>query len=233
MKVELVSKTVGLNSYAELDNEQLVAAIARHGTIKDDNGKLIKYLMDNAHWSPLQFIQFNFKIQTSRRISAQIFRHQNNHQEWSQRYSKSNEIEPMEMRMEHKTNRQSSTETCGIISKANDMYNVSSTGSAASEKTKEVLVKTAMALEELDACYEELLDVGIAKECAANILPMASTTHIHLGGNLRSLLCFLNVRCDGHAQKEIQDIATAMGELMAEQLPNLMSTLDWRNGMFM
>jgi thymidylate synthase ThyX len=86
MKVELISKTVGLNSYAELDNNQIIAAIARHGTIKKDGGKLVKYLMDNAHWSPLQHISFGFKIETRRSISAQIFRHRSlNGQEWSLR----------------------------------------------------------------------------------------------------------------------------------------------------
>ena len=58
MKVELISKTTGLNSYSELSDEEMIAAIARHGTIKEDNGKLVKYLMDHAHWSPLQHISW-------------------------------------------------------------------------------------------------------------------------------------------------------------------------------
>ena len=73
--VTLISKTIGVDDYADLDNEAIVAAIARHGTIKNDNGKLVKYLMDHKHWSPLQHISFGFKIETRRSISAQIFRH--------------------------------------------------------------------------------------------------------------------------------------------------------------
>ena len=87
-KVELISKTIGLNSYEKLDNNEIIAAIARHGTVKENGGKLVKYLMDNKHWSPLQHISFGFKIETRRSISAQIFRHRSlNGQEWSLRYA--------------------------------------------------------------------------------------------------------------------------------------------------
>ena len=137
----------------------------------------------------------------------------------------------MEFRLEHPTNRQSSTEAVAIISKTNGMYNISN--KTDKDIIKDAMERTAMALEEIDNCYEDLLSIGVAKECAANILPMASTTHIHVSGNLRSLLSFLNVRCDHHAQKEIQDIALAMGMLIEEEMPNVMGKLDWRNGMFL
>ena len=61
MKVELISKTVGLGRYSELNNEEVVAAVARHGAIKEDNGKLVRFLMNHKHWSPLQHISFGFR----------------------------------------------------------------------------------------------------------------------------------------------------------------------------
>src|SRR5690606_40719721 len=98
------------NSYKELNNEEIIAAIARHGNIKEDNGRLVKYLMDHKHWSPLQHISFGFKIETRRSISAQIFRHRSlNGQEWSLRYSEPLGFEDIDLRREHPTNRQSST----------------------------------------------------------------------------------------------------------------------------
>ena len=110
-KVELISKTIGLNSYEKLDNNEIIAAIARHGTIKENSGKLVKYLMCNKHWSPLQHISFGFKIETRRSISAQIFRHRSlNGQEWSLRYAEPLGFEEIELRREHPTNRQSSSE---------------------------------------------------------------------------------------------------------------------------
>ena len=217
MKVELISKTTGLNSYSELSDEEMIAAIARHGTIKEDNGKLVKYLMDHAHWSPLQHISFGFKIETRRSISAQIFRHRSlNGQEWSLRYAEPLGFEEIDIRKEHPTNRQSST----------DSFDPVIQGENASE-----LIRFTM--DRISDLYNELLRAGVAKECARDILPLCTKTTIHITGTFRDLLGFLNVRCDDHAQKEVRDIATLMGEAMEEELPNVMGRIDWRNGMFM
>src|SRR5690625_859029 len=93
MKVELVTKTQGVGKYKELSSEEIISAIARHGTIKEDNGRLVKYLMDHKHWSPLEFLNFTFEIETSRAIGRQMLRHRSMSgiQEWSQRYSERSE----------------------------------------------------------------------------------------------------------------------------------------------
>ena len=222
MKLELISKTVGLGSYEDLDSEQIVAAIARHGTIKDDNGKLVQYLMNHKHYSPLQHISFGFKITTSRAISAQAFRHKSlEFQEFSQRYSEVVSIEDIELRKEHKTNRQSSSDVFNPVMADKQGYLTD-----AKTEINELLDNT-------QGLYRKLINAGVAKECARMILPMASTTEIHITGNLRNLLGFLNVRCDHHSQKEIQDIAFAMGEALEKELPNVFSKIDWRNGMFL
>jgi len=111
MKVELVSKTQGVNKYSKLNSEELISAIARHGIIKEDNGKLVKYLMDNMHLSPLDMINFTFEIQTSRAIGRQILRHSSiKFQEHSQRYSNKVEFEPIELRnSDNKSNHISET----------------------------------------------------------------------------------------------------------------------------
>src|SRR5688572_12163106 len=111
MYVQLVTKTIGVGKYENLTSEEIISAIARHGIIKEDNGKLVKYLMDNSHWSPLDMINFTFEVQTSRAIGRQILRHSSvKFQEHSQRYSSKVEFEPIELRREDKKNRQSSTE---------------------------------------------------------------------------------------------------------------------------
>ena len=218
MQVELISKTVGVNSYSNLDNNQIIAAIARHGTIKEDKGKLVKYLMDNKHWSPLQHISFGFKIETRRSISAQIFRHRSlNGQEWSLRYAEPLGFEEIELRMEHPTNRQSSTEIF------NPEYQ---DGSKASELIN-------IFLDDCEMLYNQLISSGVARECARDILPLCTKTTIHITATLRDLLGFLNVRCDKHAQKEVSDIATRIGEELEKELPEVFNSLDWRNGMFL
>ena len=222
-KVELISKTVGLNSYKELDNNEIIAAIARHGTVKENGGKLVKYLMDNKHWSPLQHISFGFKIETRRSISAQIFRHRSlNGQEWSLRYAEPLGFEEIELRREHPTNRQSSSE---VFDPAISFEGVSGS-CCASVEIKDLL-------DDIEILYNKLIEAGVAKECARDILLLCTKTTIHIIGTLRDLLGFLNVRCDEHAQKEVRDIATRIGEELEKELPEVMSTIDWRNGLFM
>ena len=230
MTVELISKTTGLNSYGELDNNQIIAAIARHGTIKEDGGKLVKYLMDNAHWSPLQHISFGFKIETRRSISAQIFRHRSlNGQEWSLRYAEPLGFEEIELRKEHPTNRQSSTEVF------NPTWEEVIFGGRydGEEFTQDAQTAIKKHLRDVEYLYQRLISSGVARECARDILPLCTKTTIHITGTLRDLLGFLNVRCDHHAQKECQEIARLVGEELEKHLPNVFSTVDWRNGMFM
>jgi len=222
-KVEIISKTIGLNSYKKLDNNEVIAAIARHGTVKENGGKLVKYLMCNKHWSPLQHISFGFKIETRRSISAQIFRHRSlNGQEWSLRYAEPLGFEHIELRREHPTNRQSSSEVFNP-----EMYHYIN----GETSTANVIINdTLMMIEDV---YKRLIEVGVAKECARDILPLCTKTTIHITGTLRDLLGFLNVRCDEHAQKEVRDIATRIGEELEKELPEIMSTIDWRNGLFL
>ena len=223
-KVELISKTIGLNSYEKLDNNEIIAAIARHGTIKENSGKLVKYLMCNKHWSPLQHISFGFKIETRRSISAQIFRHRSlNGQEWSLRYAEPLGFEEIELRREHPTNRQSSSE---VFDPVLDIVDYNFGEIKASDRIQKLMY-------DVENLYKELIESGVAKECARDILPLCTKTTIHITGTLRDLLGFLNVRCDEHAQKEVRDIATRIGEELEKELPEIMSTIDWRNGLFM
>lgn len=233
MNVELISKTLAVGSYKELNQEELVSAIARHSEIKVDNGRLIKYLIKNKHWSPLQFVSFGFKIETSRAISAQIFRHRSlNAQEFSQRYSISDQLETIDFRLEHKKNRQSSTDSIGWIlqSFGNILGEFSED---ITEEQEEALLNSIDALDQTFHAYKGLIDSGIAKESARMILPMSSRTLIHISGTLRDLLSFLNVRLDHHAQKEVQEIAMRIGEELEKELPLVFEQLNWKEGLFL
>ncbi len=222
MKVELVTKTTGIGKYSELNSEEIISAIARHGVIKEDNGKIVKYLMDQAHWSPLDMINFTFEIETSRDIGRQILRHQSlKFQEHSTRYSDRVMFEPIELRKEHPTNRQSSTEVFNpdLITSTFDIID-------ADLAIEEHLI-------EVERLYCKLVSVGVAKECARKLLPGCLTTTMSANGTLRSWLAFLNVRLDHHAEKEIQLIALTIGDILSKELPNVFNNIDWTNGMFM
>lgn len=228
MKIELVTKSIGQGRYQGLSAGQIIEAVARHGDIKD-YGKLIKYLVKNAHWSPLEHMHYTFRVETSRAISAQIFRHKSLHfQEQSQRYDIIDEVEPIELRKQGVTNRQSSEEVFNPMLENYGFDDIELT-------SYDVLASHAVNahLLAVDELYNFLIKTGVARECARMILPMGTKTVIHITGNVRDLLAFLNVRCDEHAQKEVRDIATGIGEILQFEMPEVLGSLDWRNGMFM
>lgn len=225
MKVQLISKTTGLGKYKNLNSEEIISAIARHGVIKEDNGKLVKYLMSNAHWSPLDMINFTFEIETSRAIGRQILRHASiKFQEHSQRYSDKVVFEPIEIRKEDKVNRQSSTEVFNPIIEWVEYDGIY-------KENASTLVDNI--LDDIENIYYKLINIGVAKECARMILPECTQSTLSANGTLRSWLSFLNVRLDHHAQKECQEIAQLIGLELEKELPNVFSQLDWKNGMFM
>ena len=224
MEVKLVAKTKGLGEYEGLKDNRIIAAVARHGTLKDDVNGLIRYLVKNKHWSPLEHIYYTFKVETRRSISAQIMRHRSmTFQEWSLRYSEPLGFEEIDIRKEHPTNRQSSTDSFNPILK--DFY-FHGKDAHASDAIN-------LMLENTEHLYQELIKAGVAKECARDILPLCTKTTIHITGNLRSMLAFINIRNDHHAQKEVRDISTAMGEELEKQVPEIFSKINWREGMFM
>jgi thymidylate synthase (FAD) len=222
MTLQLIAQTQGVYRYADLNSEELIAAIQRNGKVKEDNGKLVKYFMDSKHWSPLDMINFVFQIETNRAIGRELLRHRSMcFQETSQRYEKRVDFEPFLLRKQAEHNRQSSTEVFDPVI---------SLGWEAEMKASEAIEKHLAATQKL---YLALLNAGVARECARFILPEATTTTIHANGTLRSWLAFLNVRLDKAAQKEIQDIARAIGGQLESQLPNVFAQIDWRNGLFM
>lgn len=225
MNVQLITKTIGVGKYEELTSEEIVSAIARHGIIKEDNGKLVKYLMDNKHWSPLDMINFSFEVETSRAIARQWLRHSSlKPQEHSQRYSDKVIFENIELRKEDKINRQSSTEVFNPIVEGN--YDT-----IQEDIQADILIGDL--LKQIEEAYQGLIEAGVAKECARMILPECTQTTLTFNGSLRSWLSFLNVRCDHHAQKEIQELATLVGEILEQEMPKVFSSINWKKGMFM
>lgn len=169
--------------------------------------KLLKHLIDSRHWSPFEMVAFNFEVETSRAISQQIIRHRSfSFQEYSQRYSEVEGIQPIELRYQAEKNRQSSTDVCdGYV--LNEMVN-----------------RTIIELQEV---YQELISAGIARECARMILPLATTTTIVMHGTLRSWIHFLDQRCNDHAQKEIRLIALEIRRQLSELCPWTATALNW------
>lgn len=197
------------------DAEKLISYIARVSNPKNQDNpnyeKLIKYLIANRHWSPLEMVSACFEIKTSRAISAQIIRHRSfSFQEFSQRYANVIEVEPIAIRRQAKSNRQSSEEVFDPITengvKASEMINC--------------------VIEDAQWTYNRLIELGVAKECARMIMPMASSTTLYMTGTLRSWIHYLGLRNDEHTQKEHRDLAIEIETELRNHFPIVFKALD-------
>jgi thymidylate synthase (FAD) len=174
-----------------------------------DGTKLINYLIENKHWSPLEMASACFEIETTRDIARQILRHRSfSFQEFSQRYADVSAIQDeyiyREARLQDAKNRQNSIENTDEELQSWFDYQVHSIQYAARQ------------------IYEEALKRGIAKEQARCVLPEGLTmSRLYMTGNIRSWKHFVDLRSGNGTQKEHQSIAQAIGEQLKEQLPNL------------
>jgi thymidylate synthase (FAD) len=186
--------------------------------------------MDNKHVSPLDMINYVFEVETSLSIGRQLLRHASiKPQEHSLRYSKVIGFEPIELRVEDKKNRQSSSDLFEDNIEA-IKYTEDWTSEEYSGYARDLISSHLKSTQNL---YNALLEAGVAKECARFILPNCTTTIMSFNGSLRSWLSLLNVRMDHHAQKECRIIAELIGEELERNLPNVFSNITWRTGMFL
>ena len=188
------------------DSEKLIAYCARVSSPNQDNPNikgLLKYCIREGHWSIFEMCNMCIEINTTRAISAQILRHRSfSFQEFSQRYAKvEKKPDYFDLRRQDTKNRQNSID---------DLC----------EETKKRLNNNVrMTLIEIDRCYQNLLNEGVAKECARMILPMNSPTKLYMNGNIRSWIHYLKVRCDPSTQKEHMDISNEIKDIFKKELP--------------
>ncbi len=209
MNVQLVSVTP--------DAEKTMAYIARvSNPSNQDNEKyagLLKYCIKHNHWSVFEQSSMTLEIETTRAIAAQILRHRSfTFQEFSQRYAASTalgNIELPELRRQDLKNRQNSTDDLDpeVIEKLN--------------KQMITLFSSAKSL------YEQMLEQGVAKECARMVLPLCTPTRIYMTGSCRSWAHYINLRSAHGTQKEHMEIAEACRKIFVEQFPAVSEALEW------
>lgn len=217
MNVELLS----LTAHSLMTAEDLIVYTARVSNPDNQNNaasapKLLKYLIDNKHWSPFEMVDMTVEIKTSRAIAQQILRHRSfSFQEFSQRYAVATEMEPVQLRKQAEKNRQSSSEDFDPVIM----------------DTPEGPVKAShfinVYLQDGEAIYKKLLDIGVAKECARMVLPLTTQTTLYMKGSARSWIHYLMIRDDSHAQLEHQQVAQAIKEIFCTNFPNISKALDW------
>ena len=213
-----------------------IVEIARASSSRTDKTEkpegLINYLINNKHWSPFQHSYLTFEITTSKAIGIQLLRHLSfTFQEFSQRYAKVENIEPIEFRLQAEKNRQSSTDSIGFVKMSGEGFGngffVDIGKSYDNSELQEWLIKVANLLENTLTLYQKGLELGVAKECARMVLPMATSTVIYMTGSVRSWIHFLAIRDDGHAQKEAQLIAKEIKNIFKQELPIISKVLNY------
>ena len=209
MTVELVSITPNA--------EKTMAYIARvSNPSNQDNEKfagLLKYCIKHNHWSVFEQSSMTLSIETTRAIAAQILRHRSfTFQEFSQRYAASTAlgtIELPELRKQDIKNRQNSTDD--LDPKLVESLN----------KQMDTLFGSSLAL------YNQMLEQGVAKECARMVLPLCTPTRIYMTGSCRSWAHYINLRSAHGTQKEHMEIAEACRKVFIEQFPSVSEALEW------
>jgi thymidylate synthase (FAD) len=201
------------------DAEQLMAYIARvSNPSNQENEKyagLLRYCIKHNHWSVFEQSTMTLEVNTTRAIAAQILRHRSfTFQEFSQRYADSSllrdSIPLPELRRQDDKNRQNSIDDM-------DEFEVQ-----VLQKQMTTLFDSAMSL------YQQMLERGVAKECARNVLPLCTPTRIYMTGSCRSWIHYINLRTANGTQKEHMQVAEEVKKIFIEQYPSVSEALEWQ-----
>ena len=199
--------------HATAGAEDLIAYMARVSNPDNQDNpsyeKLIRYLINQNHWSPFEMVSMCVEISTTRSIAAQILRHRSfSFQEFSQRYAQvSNKPAMPEWRGQDHKNRQNSLDNLAPATK------------------NEFNDRTQFLFDHAYGLYNDMLKAGIAKECAREVLPLATPSKLYMHGTLRSWLHYCDLRCANGTQKEHKQIADAVKGLILEQFPTVYAAM--------
>jgi thymidylate synthase (FAD) len=175
----------------------------------DNNEKLIRYLIKNDHWSPLEMVSICLEIETTRDIARQILRHRSfSFQEFSQRYAVADlGFQTREARLQDTKNRQNSLE---LNNEEENHLNLKYEW-----EKKQRIVK-----QQVEEIYNWALLNGIAKEQARSVLPEGMTvSRMYVNGTLRSWVHYIQLRSGNGTQKEHREVALACAQTISLIFP--------------
>lgn len=209
------------SAYTECNTaNELVAWAARVSNPSNQNNtatapKLVRYLIQNQHWSPLEMVHVSMEIKTTRDIARQILRHRSfSFQEYSQRYADPTQdlgFVVREARLQDAKNRQNSVELTPDENRLAEEWNVMQTQATNAAKM----------------AYQWAIERGIAKEQARAVLPEGNTeSTIIMAGSLRSWVHYCQLRMDKATQKEHRIVAEQCWEIIGQHFPDVIKALD-------
>ena len=195
------------------DAEKLIAFMARVSNPDNQDNpeseRLIRYLIKHKHWSPFEMVNMCVQIETTRSVAAQILRHRSfSFQEFSQRYAQVAEPALIpKLRRQDTKNRQNSVDDLDPVTV--DDFNIK--------------IESLYALSE--SLYKELLQAGVAKECARDVLPLSTPTKLYMNGTLRSWLHYCDLRCANGTQYEHKLIADQVKGIIEQEFPTIYAAM--------
>ena len=210
MTVKLVSATP--------DAEKHMAYVARvsnpNNQDSDKFAGLLKYCIKHGHWSVFEQAFMTVEINTTRGLAAQILRHRSfTYQELSQRYADSSllgdSIPLPQLRRQDDKNRQNSIDDIDPLMQ------------------QDFEIKMQRHFVDGMKLYKEMLEAGIAKECARFVLPLATPTRLYMTGSVRSWVHYIDLRSAHGTQKEHMDVAEETRSIFIEQFPTVAQALEW------
>ena len=167
----------------------------------DKDAKLLKYLADHNHWSPFSHVFISFRIKAPIFVARQLVKHQVglSWNEVSRRYVDSDPefFMPLYWRKKAENVKQGSSDE--VLQK--DSEDVS------------LLCKASLRL------YNEMLQKGCCAEQARMVLPQNMMTEWIWSGSLYAFARVCNLRLDSHTQRETQEVAKMISDIVAEKFP--------------
>ena len=214
--VKLIAATRGANGESPQEVISYVARVSNPHNQENFHtaGGLLRYCIKHEHWSIFETASMTLEINTNRGIAAQVLRHRSfTYQEFSQRYADTKLLDATipipELRKQDQKNRQNSTLDLppGII--------------------RDYTAKIEKHFEDSMFLYNNLLDSGVAKECARFVLPLSTPTRIYMTGSCRSWLHYISLRSSNGTQREHMELALECKEIFKEVFPQVAAAMEW------
>ena len=214
--VKLIAATQGANGESPQEVISYVARVSNPHNQENFHtaGGLLRYCIKHEHWSIFETASMTLEINTNRGIAAQVLRHRSfTYQEFSQRYADTKLLDATipipELRKQDQKNRQNSTLDLppGII--------------------RDYTAKIEKHFEDSMFLYNNLLDSGVAKECARFVLPLSTPTRIYMTGSCRSWLHYISLRSSNGTQREHMELALECKEIFKEVFPQVAAAMEW------
>ena len=198
--------------------EETMGYVARVSNPKNQDNPnvagLLGYCIKHGHWSVFEQAHMTVEIETTRGLAAQILRHRSfTYQEFSQRYADSSllgdSIPLPALRRQDTKNRQNSIDDVDPLMQ------------------QDFEIKMQRHFVDGMKLYKEMLDAGIAKECARFVLPLATPTRLYMTGSVRSWVHYIDLRSAHGTQKEHMEIAEMCRDIFKKEFPICSEALEW------